>query len=304
MSVVVHFSRDLSAWLVENLNRGAPPGALVRTMIEERMQPRVAGAIVEAFLSARSGERPLPVDSVVLDDDATEYVYEPSLLRPGSRIEAGDRVVRVLARAEKPTVAVLAGVLAPDECRELIGLARPRLKPSTVVDPASGRDVVADHRSSLGMFFRLGESPFLDILDRRASALMNLPVDNGEGFQVLFYPEGALCSPHFDFLVPSNPANRASIARSGQRKSSLVIYLNDVEKGGETTFPAAGWSISPSLGNAVYFEYANSRGQVDHQSLHGGNPVLAGEKWVATKWMRTQRFVPRGEDGSEGMIAY
>ena len=126
---------------------------------------------------------------------------------------------------------------------------------------------------------------------------MNLPIENGEGFQVLHYPKGALSTPHFDFLVPSNPANQASIARSGQRKSSLVIYLNDVEDGGETAFPALGWSILPQRGNAVYFEYANSRGQVDHHSLHAGNAVTSGEKWVATKWMRERRFVPKGDRG-------
>jgi len=44
-------------------------------------------------------------------------------------------------------------------------------------------------------------------------------------------------------------------------------------------------------GNAVYFEYANSLGQTDPASLHASNPVIAGEKWVATKWMRQKKFV-------------
>jgi prolyl 4-hydroxylase len=41
----------------------------------------------------------------------------------------------------------------------------------------------------------------------------------------------------------------------------------------------------------VYFEYCNSRGQVDAESLHAGAPVTAGEKWAVTKWMRQRRFV-------------
>ena len=188
------------------------------------------------------------------------------------------------------------------ECEALIALAKPRLAPSTVVDPHSGQDVVAPHRNSLGMFFRLEENPFIARLDKRIAEVMNLPIENGEGIQVLYYPMGALNTPHFDFLLPSNPANRTSIARSGQRVSTLIAYLNDVENGGETAFPAAGWEVSPQRGNAVYFEYCNSRSQVDHRSLHGGNPVLAGEKWVATKWMRQRRFVSASEVGSEGMM--
>jgi prolyl 4-hydroxylase len=144
------------------------------------------------------------------------------------------------------------------------------------------------------MFFRPRENELIRRLDRRFSALMNLPEENGEGFQVLHYPEGASSAPHFDFLVASNDQNRASIARSGQRVSTLVTYLNDVRAGGETVFPKVGLSVCPELGNAIYFEYANDLGQVDEGSLHASNPVLEGEKWVLTKWMRQRRFKSAG----------
>ena len=91
--------------------------------------------------------------------------------------------------------------------------------------------------------------------------------------------------------MPSNDANRASIARSGQRVSTMVSYLNDVPQGGQTLFPAAGWAVSPQRGNAVYFEYCNSLGQLDHASRHASKAVEQGEKWVATKWVRQRRFV-------------
>jgi prolyl 4-hydroxylase len=74
--------------------------------------------------------------------------------------------------------------------------------------------------------------------------------------------------------------------------STLIAYLNDVEEGGETTFPRAGWTTFPKRGSAVYFEYCNSGGEVDPRTLHAGCPVLRGEKWIATKWMRQRRFVP------------
>ncbi len=40
----------------------------------------------------------------------------------------------------------------------------------------------------------------------------------------------------------------------------------------------------------THFEYCNSLGQVDPKSLHGGTPVVIGEKWIATKWMRQTRY--------------
>ena len=57
--------------------------------------------------------------------------------------------------------------------------------------------------------------------------MMGLPVEHGEGLQVLHYPSGAGSAPHFDFLEPSNAANRASLARSQPciPESTLPAYL-------------------------------------------------------------------------------
>ena len=301
MSTVVRFSPDLPAWIAGHLDRATPPAAIIEIMVAERMESRVAHAIVSAFVDARRRGEPLPVDAVTLDAAVPEFVYETPTFRDGSRIVTTDKEVRVVARAAQPRLAVLADLLSAEECEALIALARPRLAPSTVVDPHHGQDVVAPQRTSLGMFFRPQENPLIARLDRRISEVMNLPAENGEGIQVLHYPTGAFNTPHFDFLVPSNSANQASIARSGQRVSTLIAYLNDVDNGGETVFPAAGWEVSPRRGSAVYFEYSNSRGQLDHRSLHGGKPVLAGEKWVATKWMRRRRFVSAAQAGAAGM---
>ena len=295
MQTVIRFTPDLSAWLVDNLDQGRTPAALVHIMQEQQMAADIAGTIVAAFVAARRAGQPVPIESVVADDSMPPYLYETPIFRSGTAIPLSDRIVRVAAKAERPMLAVLNEVLSADECEQLIALARNRLKPSTVVDPQTGKDVVAGHRSSFGMFFRFQENAFIARLDQRFAEIMNLPMEHGEGIQILHYPAGAQSTPHFDFLLPSNPANQASLARSGQRVSTMVTYLNDVESGGETIFPAAGWMVSPQRGNAVYFEYCNSLDQLDHASLHAGNPVIRGEKWVATKWMRQRRFVSVGQ---------
>ena len=303
MSLRVRFSPDLGPWLLEGLAAGQPAVELARIMIEQQMEPRVACGIVGAFLAARRAGQPTPVDSVVLDEgDPPASLCEPPRMPLGSRIATHDRVVQVLARAESPVLAVLGAAVREDECAALIEMARPRLRPSTVVDPSSGADVASAYRSSLGMFFRLGENELVARLDRRVSEAMGLPVEHGEGFQVLHYSAGTRNAPHFDFLQPSNDANRASIARSGQRVSTLVAYLNDVEEGGETVFPSIGWTVSPRRGSAVCFEYCNRLGHVDPHSVHAGGAVVRGEKWVLTKWMRQRPFVPAGAAASDGMM--
>ena len=292
MSTVVRFSPELSVWVSQNLDQGATPAALIAVMREQQMEELAAQAILHAFVTARQSGKAVPIDHVVIDPASPDYL-QPTipLFSAKTSLQTNDRSVRISARAEHPLLATLSNVMSSEECEQLINLARPRLTPSTIVDPMTGKNIVSDKRTSYGMFFKLNENAFISRLDQRISEIMNLPVEHGEGIQILYYPAGTGSEPHFDFLIPSNPANQLSLARSGQRCSTLVTYLNDVEAGGETVFPAAGWAVSPIAGNGVYFEYANEHGQVDHASLHASNPVIAGEKWVATKWMRQRPFV-------------
>jgi len=80
------------------------------------------------------------------------------------------------------------------------------------------------------------------------------------------------------------------MATGGQRVATLVMYLNDVEAGGSTVFPSIGLDVLPRKGSAVYFAYTSDAGETDPRTLHGGSPVTAGEKWIATKWLRQRRY--------------
>jgi prolyl 4-hydroxylase len=292
MATNIRLPSELKNWITHNLQRGCQPADLVTSMVSQRFEPQIAHALICAFVNAHAAGVPVTGDSIEVELHEPKYLYEIPRLAQGNVIDAGDREVTVLLRLEQPALAVLGGVLSDDECQQLIELARPRLARSTVVDPLTGVNAAADYRNSEGMFFRLEETSYISRLDQRISRLMNAPVENGEGLQVLRYGPGGHSAPHFDFLLPSNTTNEASLARSGQRMSTLIVYLNDVPQGGATAFPEIGLSVTPRRGNAVYFEYSNSRQQLDGKSLHAGAPVIAGEKWAMTKWMRTRRFVP------------
>ena len=80
-----------------------------------------------------------------------------------------------------------------------------------------------------------------------------------------------------------------ALMKSGQRVATLVMYLNEPAQGGGTTFPDVNFEVAPQRGNAVFFSY--DRPHPSTRSLHGGAPVLAGEKWIATKWLREREFV-------------
>jgi prolyl 4-hydroxylase len=293
MQMLIRLPPELAGWIAHNLERGCAPDDVVQAMRAQDFEPAVARGLVDAVVRSRREGLPAPRDEVAIQVDEPGYAYETPRLPPGPVIRTADREVGVALRVERPALAVLHSVLSAAECAEFIALAGDRLRPSTVVDPATGRDVVASHRSSRGMFFRPAETPFVARIERRIAEIMNCPAAHGEGLQLLHYRPGAGSAAHFDFLMPGNAANDASLARSGQRVSSLVMYLNDVERGGETVFPElGGLRVTPRAGHAVHFEYANSRGEVDLRSVHEAAPVEAGEKWVLTKWMRERPFVP------------
>ncbi|MEO7009222.1 MAG: 2OG-Fe(II) oxygenase, partial [Caldimonas sp.] len=142
--------------------------------------------------------------------------------------------------------------------------------------------------TSAGMFFTRGENPVVERIEARIARLLDWPLDHGEGLQVLHYPPGAEYKPHYDYFDPAQPGTAALLRRGGQRVASLICYLSTPERGGATVFPDIGFEVAPVKGNAVFFSY--DRPHAETRTLHGGAPVTAGEKWVATKWVRERRF--------------
>lgn len=295
MSMMVDFPAPVRDWILHNLTRGVEAPAVIQELVGHKTAVEVATAMVDAVASALLYGTSLPGDRLEIGGAPLAYAPDPMRVPEGRLIRLGEREVRVLARVQRPAAVLLADLLSAQECQELIALARPRLVRSTIVDPITGRDIVAGHRSSDGMFFRPRETPLIARIEERIAELTGFPPENGEGLQMLHYSVGAESTPHVDYLIAGNEANIASIARSGQRVGTLLMYLNDVERGGETLFPQVGWSVVPQRGHACYFEYGNDAGQCDPASLHASAPVKEGEKWVATKWIRSRRFVPRGE---------
>jgi len=276
-------------WIAENLSRGCDPRSLIADMVKASFDPEFAAATVFAF----SQGKPQPAA-----EKPAEYVYETPRIAAGNVIHTPDRDVRVSLRMERPQIVFLDDVLSLDECDELVARSRDRLTRSTTVDPKSGKDAVIEARSSEGTFFPLNADDFIARLDRRIAALMNMPIANGEGLQILHYHTGGQYTPHYDYFAPADPGSQPHIANGGQRVSTLIIYLNDVADGGTTVFPEAKLQVGPKKGGAVYFEYCNSRGQLDRLTLHGGTPVLSGQKWIATKWMRQNRYCQAVSDAN------
>ena len=212
----------------------------------------------------------------------------PQLDTSGTMVDAGDKWVKVLKRLSQPDLCVFSNLLSAAECEALIEAATPRLLRSHTVDTRTGGEALNRDRTSDGMFFTRSENAIVQRVEMRVAKMLRWPAQNFEGLQVLRYRPGAQYCPHFDYFDPLKPATPALLARGGQRVATLIMYLQEPERGGATVFPDASISVPPQRGHAVFFSYRQAH--PDSLSLHGGEPVEAGEKWIATLWLRQRQF--------------
>ena len=274
---------ELRQWIVAQASAGQPPEAVLKSMLESGWAEEVAVAALEDTLRgyltdhAKAHGLPPPVT-----------VPEPLAMDGEVNLYALDREVQVVASLRSPRVIVFGGLLSHAECDEMVALAHERLARSETVQLDTGGSEVNEARTSEGMFFTREENPLCARIEARIAALLSWPLENGEGLQVLRYRPGAEYKPHYDYFDPAQPGTPAILRRGGQRVASLVMYLNSPAKGGATTFPDVHFEVGPVKGNAVFFSY--DRPHPMTRSLHGGAPVIDGEKWVATKWLREGRF--------------
>lgn len=190
----------------------------------------------------------------------------------------------------QPRILTLRNFLSDEECTHLIERARPKIAPSTTVDPETGKFILVEARSSTSTYFMIRETPIITGIEERIALLLGLPVENGEGLQVLNYGVGQEYRPHFDFFDPGLKGSATVMAAGGQRMATCILYLNDVAEGGETCFPELDIRVRPKKGDALLFINVTPEGEVDRKTLHASLPVIAGEKWISTKWVREREY--------------
>lgn len=173
------------------------------------------------------------------------------------------------------------GCLSADECVHVGASIADLLRPATVADPRTGRNIPNPIRTSdAAVLPPTREDLVLRAINLRIAAISGTRVDQGEALTVLRYQPGQQFRLHSDAL----PQTR------NQRVRTVLIYLNDGYEGGETTFPDHGLTIAPRTGDAIVFDNTDAQGRPNIAMRHTGEPVRRGVKWLATRWIRARPF--------------
>lgn len=271
---------ELREWILTTTRAGHSVDTVLKMMQETGYDPRQSRSLVASVLnmplSALDAHAPSPAPD--RQGRRTRHPEAPQMVVNGHAVHVG-------LSMESPELRVLNDFLSAEECAALIEQATPRLQRAKTVDHA-GKHQIDARRTSEGMFFTIGETPLVQRIEQRIATMLSIPVEHGEGLQILHYRPGQQYEAHYDWFNPDQPGFAAITAKGGQRIASLVMYLNTPEAGGGTAFPQVGLTITALCGAAVYFAYDTG----DEASLHAGLPVEKGEKWIATKWLRERPF--------------
>ncbi|CAI9763358.1 unnamed protein product [Fraxinus pennsylvanica] len=200
-----------------------------------------------------------------------------------------------------PRALYFPNFASAEQCESIIETAKAHLEPSSLaLREGETAENTKGIRTSSGMFISASEDKtgILHQIEAKIAKVTMIPRTHGEAFNVLRYEVGQRYHSHYDAFNPAEYGPQKS-----QRIASFLLYLSDVEEGGETTFPlenginmdatydyrkCMGMKVKPRQGDGLLFYSLFPNGTIDPTSLHGSCPVINGVKWVATKWIRDQ----------------
>jgi len=183
---------------------------------------------------------------------------------------------------------IIDNFLLPHECDYLINEKKDFIERSSVVCTDTHKSVESNHRTSSGCFFKKDENQLITYISHRLACMTRTNVSQQEGFQFLKYGYKEEYTPHHDFFQPDAVDH---LSRGGQRLKTALIYLNDVELGGETYLPHFNKLIQAKKGRLVLWNNLDSSGNPNDQTLHSGMPVLKGFKYCVPVWIRQSDFI-------------
>ena len=203
------------------------------------------------------------------------YKKSYGVIEPYMDVSAGYELPRVIPQ-----------FVSESERIHLITTAEDNLSPSTI---SSDKVVDTSVRKSDTSWVHHTD-PIAKEIMTRASALVGRTWKHCESIQVLRYSVDGQYKPHYDAHCFAT-GDGGDIVRGGQRIATVLIALNDGYQGGSTNFPNLKRSFKMQPKDALLFHNLDKAGECTRDSLHGGDVVTDGTKWVANVWIHENERV-------------
>lgn len=183
-----------------------------------------------------------------------------------------------------PPIFCVHNFLSTAECEFLIHHATDAFGPAPVVGRGSGE--VSPSRTSSTCYLAREDLPEYM---RKITLLTGKPPEHCELPQVGRYYPSQQYLQHFDAFDLSNEDGIRFASNGGQRTITVLTYLNDVPRGGSTSFPNLNIEVRPKKGMALVFFPATLDGLLDKMTLHAALPAV-DTKFVSQVWIRQSNY--------------
>ncbi len=263
-------------WIKLNIDRGCDKSGIFKILLEHKFHPIaifMAMGYVEQ-LPEFLKENDLKIKRHSAQLQPAVYKHIDGVVLPGAHRLNSDKI----------HIYQIENFLSVYECNELIRHIHSNFKPSTTTNPNHPDKYFRTNQSS-----NLFESPneFIKNIDLRIAEYMGIEPARSEGIQGQYYRMGEEFKTHSDYFDPDSSIFDEYAGKLGQRTWTFMIYLSDVEEGGETIFTETDITIHPSRGRAVVWNNLLPNGSINTNTLHRAMPIINGEKFIITKWFRT-----------------
>jgi prolyl 4-hydroxylase len=261
-------------WLRQNRDRGCDRLELYR-------QALGAGFDAEAIALELGGFAKLgleaPAKPALADPENTWAAWaNPPLIAPSHQPRAWRLDTPLAQIYEIPDLLSLA------ECSAVISAIDEALVPSVVTFGPE------DYRTSRTCHLAETHAELSRVLDERFARLLGVDTSLAEPLQGQRYDPGEYFKAHTDWFAPDTEEFVICTMPGGQRTWTVMVYLNLVPEGGQTFFNQIGRRFSPTPGLALCWNNLGVDGTPNPYTMHEALPVLAGRKYVITKWFRAE----------------
>ena len=183
-----------------------------------------------------------------------------------------------------PPIFIVENFLTAAECDFLIDASTDALGPAPVVGKGGGE--VSPSRTSSTCYLAREDLPEYI---RKVCLLTGQPPEHCELPQVGRYLPSQQYLQHFDAFDIGNEDGRRFASNGGQRIVTVLVYLNDVPRGGATSFPNLNLVVQPRRGMALIFFPSTLDGLLDKMALHAALPAV-DVKYVSQVWIRQSKY--------------
>ena len=272
------FSVDWKSWIKTNVDDGHDRNGLFKILLDE-------GFTYKAIYQEMQFEPSLPTEQLV---NPLKPKDQEQATNPLPAVDLNQLFIpngQKLGSNALPLFTV-DNFLDSLECKALVTEIKQNLSAEILNEIVSGQDFHQGGVCELG----LSNNPLTKEIDQRLCKLIGIDPSYSEPLQGQYFGADQSLRSYTDYLEQHEMDHHDALM--GHRTFTVMIYLNNVESGGGTHFPAANTTIKPKTGFAVIWSNLGSDGAPRTQSARNSMPVIKGYQAVITKWFRSKSRLP------------